>query len=292
MKKRYLRLFLIRMIFPTVYSVFLSGLSGVGNMLSACPVPPQEEKDGKAALEQKRDSSGSHTLKYCLEIGIENNYAVRISRNQEQVSRNNSTVANAGYLPVVDLSAGYNGTLDNTSSKLRSTEEIVKDRGVFGQSINAGVSLNWTLFDGFSISTNYKRLQELEKMGETNTRIAIEDFVAEFTAEYYNYIQQKIRLKNFLYAVSLSKERLRIVEERYNIGNFSRLDLQQARVDFNADSTRYMKQQELLHTSCIRLNRLMAEPDVNRRLDIPDSVINCWYSTSCGRERSGSMHPF
>lgn len=274
MKKRYLRLFLIRMIFPTVYSVFLSGLSGAGNMLSACPVPLQEEKDGKAALEQKRDSSGSYTLKYCLETGLENNYAVRISRNQEQVSRNNSTVANAGYLPVVDLSAGYSGTLDNTSSKLRSTEEIVKDRGVFGQSLNAGVSLNWTLFDGFSISTNYQRLQELEKMGETNTRIAIEDFVAEFTAEYYNYIQQKIRLKNFLYAVSLSKERLRIVEERYNIGNFSRLDLQQARVDFNADSTRYMKQQELLHTSCIRLNKLMAEPDVNRQLDIPDSVIN------------------
>ncbi len=71
-------------------------------------------------------------------------------------------------------------------------------------------------------------------------------------------MQQKIRLKNFRYAVSLSKERLRIVEERYHIGNFSRLDYQQAKVDFNADSAQYMKQQELLHTSRIQLNELMA----------------------------------
>ena len=70
----------------------------------------------------------------------------------------------------------------------------------------------------------------MEHQGETNTRITLEDFIAGLTAEYYNYVQQEIRLKNFLYAVSLSKERLRIVEERYHIGNFSRLDYQQAKV--------------------------------------------------------------
>jgi hypothetical protein len=70
--------------------------------------------------------------------------------------------------------------------------------------------LNWTIFDGFNISTTYKQLKELERQGATNTRIAIEDFIASLTAEYYNYIQQEIRLKNFRYAVSLSRERLRI----------------------------------------------------------------------------------
>ena len=102
------------------------------------------------------------------------------------------------------------------------------------------------------------KLKELETPGETNTRIAIEDLIANIAAEYYNYVQHTIRLKNFRYAVSLSKERLRIVEERYHIGNFSRLDYQQAKVDFNADSAQYMKQQELLHTSRIQLNELMA----------------------------------
>lgn len=70
------------------------------------------------------------------------------------------------------------------------------------------------------------------------------------------------------------KERLRIVEERYHIGNFSRLDYQQAKVDFNADSAQYMKQQELLHTSRIQLNELMANKDVDQPFIIQDSLIN------------------
>lgn len=98
--------------------------------------------------------------------------------------------------------------------------------------------------------------------------------VANIAAEYYNFVQQKIRLKNFRYAVSLSKERLRIVEERYHIGNFSRLDYQQAKVDFNADSAQYMKQQELLHTSRIELNELMANKDVDELFIIQDSLIS------------------
>lgn len=228
---------------------------GIGLGLQAQPVP-------------------TYTLKSCLEQGLLNNYALNIVRNEEKISQNNATLANAGYLPTLDLSAGYTGNLNNTETKLRATGEKTTENGVFDQTVNAGVNLNWTLFDGFSISTTYQQLKELERQGRTNTRIAIEDLIASITAEYYNLIQQKIRLKNFRYAVSLSKERLRIVEERYHIGNFSRLDYQQAKVDFNADSAQYMKQQELLHTSRIELNELMANENVDQPILIQDSIIN------------------
>lgn len=215
-----------------------------------------------------------YTLKSCLEQGLQNNYSLRITRNEEQVSKNNATWGNAGYLPTLDLSAGYKGTLDNTDTKVRATGETLSENGVFDQAVNAGINLNWTIFDGFNITANYQKLKELERQGETNTRIAVEDLIANIAAEYYNYVQQKIRLKNFRYAVSLSKERMRIVEERYHIGSFSRLDYQQAKVDFNADSAQYMKQQELLHTSRIQLNELMANEDMDQPIVIEDSLIN------------------
>ena len=176
------------------------------------------------------------------------------------------------------MTAGYTGNIDNTNSTQRNDGSVVKERNVFDQTLDAGVDLNWTIFDGFNISTTYKELKELERQGATNTRIAIEDFIASLTAEYYNYIQQEIRLKNFRYAVSLSKERLRIVEERYHIGNFSRLDYQQAKVDFNADSAQYMKQQELVHTSRINLNEMMANKDVDRPIKVKDSIIELKHS--------------
>lgn len=214
------------------------------------------------------------SLKSCLETGLDNNYSIRISRNQQQVTSNNATLANAGFLPTLDLSGSYRATVDDTETTLRATGEKNKDSGVFDQTLNAGLSLNWTIFEGFKIWTNHERLKELERQGETNTRITIEDFIANLTAEYYNYIQQKIRLKNLRYAVSLSKERLRIVEARYNIGNFSRLDLQQARVDFNADSSKYMKQQETLNSSRIVLNEMMANKNLNQEIRTIDSLIN------------------
>jgi Outer membrane protein len=219
-------------------------------------------------------AQNTYTLKSCLELGLENNYSIRISKNEEQISKNNATKANAGYLPTLDLSGRYSGSLDDTKSTLRTTNAIDKTNGVLDHLFNVGLSLNWTIFDGFNISTNYKRLKELESIGEVNTRITIEDFAADLIAEYYNYVQQKIRMSNFLYAVSLSRERLRIVEARYMIGNMSRLDLQQARVDFNADSSKYVKQHEMLNTSRIRLNELMANEDVDQNLIISDSIID------------------
>ena len=215
-----------------------------------------------------------YSLKSCIETGLEQNYLLRIVRNEEQMARNNATRGNAGMLPTVDLTAGYSGNVDNTKSIARADGTAEHNAGLYAGNVNVGVDLNWTIFDGFSIITEYQILKELEKQGETLTRIAIEDYIAQLSSEYYNYIQQEIRLKNFLYAVSLSKERLRIVEERYQIGNFSRLDLLQARVDFNADSAQYMKQQETLHSSRIRLNELMAIADMSNPIAVVDTVID------------------
>lgn len=39
-----------------------------------------------------------YTLKQCLEEGLANNYSIRITRNEEKISHNNATLANAGYL--------------------------------------------------------------------------------------------------------------------------------------------------------------------------------------------------
>ena len=213
------------------------------------------------------------TLRKCLEIGLEQNYDVRIVRNEERISDNDATAGNAGMLPEIGLSAGYSGTLDNDRTTTPRDGDAVSESGVYDQTASVGLAVNWTLFDGFRIRTNYKKLKEMQEMGTVRTRITIEDFVASLTAEYYNYVQQTLRLQNFRYAVALSRERLRITEARVSVGNFSRLDLLQARVDFNADSSKYMSQQELVSASRIRINELLANKDVNEMLCIRDSVI-------------------
>lgn len=89
-----------------------------------------------------------YTLKQCLEEGLQNNYSLRISRNEEQISKNNATLGNAGYLPTVDLTAGYNGSQSSSNSTQRSDGSVSKERNVFDHTLDAGVDLNWTIFDG------------------------------------------------------------------------------------------------------------------------------------------------
>ncbi len=204
---------------------------------------------------------GAQTLADFIATGLENNYNLKIARNEETISANNATAANAGYLPTMNASAGYSGTVDTGSGQL-------------GHGLQAGVNTEWTLFDGFKIQATYSKLQELKRQGATRTRLSIEDYVATLTAEYYNLIQQKIRMRNLNNAVKLSKERLRIVLERYSIGSASRLDLQQAQVDFNADSAQSLKQHELMATSRIRLYELMAVKDMQTPLVLNDSAID------------------
>jgi len=215
-----------------------------------------------------------YTLKSCIEMGLEKNYNLRIMRNIQKINAHNAGLGNAGYFPVIDLNSGYSGMWYNINEQfLFDNENVIPYNNSLNQAINTGIYLNWTIFDGLKIQTTYQRFKELQSIGELNTLLAIENFMVEISAEYYNYVQQLIQLKNQRYALKLSKERLRIVEERYNIGSMSNLELQQAKVDFNADSSRLIKQKEILFISKVRLNQLMGFEEVDSDIFLADTAI-------------------
>jgi outer membrane protein TolC len=220
-------------------------------------------------------AEGVINLKQLIEKGLEQNFQLRMVRNEQKITDNNATPGNAGYLPTVDLNSTFGGTENNTGQFPQDENSpVIRQSGVSNQNFSAGVNLNWTIFDGFNIQAKYSGLKELQQIGELKTRMNVEAFVSNLTAEYYNYIQQCIRLENLQSAVKLSKERLRIVEARYTIGNLSRLDLQQARVDFNTDSSKLIRQHEVLFSSKVRINQLVGEESVDQEIKIPDQEIN------------------
>lgn len=209
-----------------------------------------------------------------IRIGLENNYDLKISRNEQQISDNNVTLGNAGFLPSVGLNSGYNVRQSNSDQFPVDDTETLTTRNSVTQTLDVGLNLNWTIFEGFRVQTNYKRLQELKTVGELNTQLDVENFIADISAEYYNYVQQTLRMQNLRQAVNLSRERLRIVEARYQIGSLSRLDLQQARVDFNADSSQLIQQYEVIHSSRIRLNEMMGADNVEQQFVAADTTIS------------------
>ncbi|MEI8225767.1 MAG: TolC family protein [Bacteroidota bacterium] len=211
-------------------------------------------------------------LKECISIGLEKNFSILVARNSETISNNNYSIGNAGYLPTLDLSSRYSGTLNNTTQNLTAGGQTISN-GVYNTTANAGVTLGWTIFDGFNVQTTYKKLDQLKQLGALNTQLAVENLLAGIISGYYNYIEQVQMLNNMKYAVTLSKERLRIDEDRYLLGSNSKLQVLQSRVYLNADSSNLSKQFEVVRAAQIRLNELMAAEDLGNQFISKDTSI-------------------
>lgn len=213
------------------------------------------------------------SLQECITQGIEHNYQLQIQREYQAVSDRNATIGNAGYLPSLDMNAGYSGQYNSSDSEKEDGTTETRN-GELNQQYNAGLNLSWTIFDGLKMQASYAKLKELKSMGELRTRIQIDNTAASIAAGYYQLIRQKIKLRNLKAALDLSKERLRIVEERYHIGSSSRLELQQAKVDYNADNALYLKQTEVVYTARITLNELMGIANINQKTDVTNEEIH------------------
>lgn len=218
-------------------------------------------------------SQQSFDLKQCIKTGLEQNYQIRISKNEQKIADNNLTIGNAGFLPTISLNSTYSQRLNNVEQIPADGSANVKNNNVNNSAFDAGVNLNWTVFEGFRVQTNYSKLKQLQQIGELNMLLNVENFIAGISSEYFNYVHQNIQLNNLKSAVRLSKERLRIVEARYNIGSMSRLDLQQAKVDFNADSSKLIRQKEVVFSTRVKLNQLMALKNVEEQISVTDTAI-------------------
>ena len=166
------------------------------------------------------------TLKDCLETGIRESYQIRLVNISEEKSANNDSWLYAGGSPTLSATGSYSGSLSSNDATLASDGSTVSNRGVLDHTLNAQIRADWTVFDGFSIQATRSRLEELHNQGTIQTRVALEDYIASLTTEYYNLVRQTIHLKNLEYAAALSKERLRISSERYDMGGNSRLEMQ------------------------------------------------------------------
>jgi outer membrane protein, adhesin transport system len=211
-------------------------------------------------------------LKDCIQVGLEKNYSILVAKNNESIASNNYTLGNAGYLPTIDVTGRYNGTLNNTTQNPSDGSSNTSSSSNSTLS-NAAVSLGWTIFSGFSVKTNYKKLNELKQLGALNTQISVENLISDIIVGYSNYIQQMQVLANLKYAASLSKERLRIDEDRYLLGSSSKLQVLQSRVYLNTDSSNLANQLEAVRAAQINLNELMTVEDLASQFVSKDTSV-------------------
>jgi outer membrane protein TolC len=202
------------------------------------------------------------TLRRAIEIGLQNNFAIQIWENNASIAENNNTVGNAGFLPVVNLNGTQNTSITNTYQE--TFQGTVRDvTGAKNTTLNAGVQLTWTLFDGLSMFVNKDMLNTLEAMGETEARLTVENTVAQIILGYYGIIQQERLVLVLRDAAALSLQRKNIMEARMSLGAGSGQMLLQSTVDLNTDSINLIRAEANVQQTRAEFNRLLAlAPDI------------------------------
>ncbi len=208
------------------------------------------------------------TLQEAITIALKNNYDIKLVSNELAIAHNNVNLGNAGILPAVAGTFSTGGSRQNTVQTQASGTQRVTD-GAKSTNMSYGVGLDWTIFDGFKMFATYDKLRALEKQGEVNAKGAILTTIAQVVNAYYNLVKQQQLVIAADSAMDVSVLRLRIADNKLQLGKGSKLDVLAAQVDYNADTSNYLQQQNLGVSYMVRLNQLMV-----RELDIKFTVSN------------------
>jgi outer membrane protein len=206
--------------------------------------------------EQESTDTSVMPLSEIIDKALEQNPSVQIMRNRTWQADNNYTIQ--PFLPTVGGTARYNQSHSDTKRVFQNNEQEFPNTS--SENLNAGVSLSWTLFDGLGMFATYKRSALMLTVSEVETRRVVENLVVDLSHTYYRIVAQQHRVEAAMQLMDLSRERFRIITEQVNIGTASGMDLQQARLDLNADSSYLVRQKELLQNAYININQLINQP--------------------------------
>lgn len=208
------------------------------------------------------------TAEEALIIALENNFQIRIATNELEIDETAVSVGRAGMLPEIGAVATSNNSIQNTSQTRAGGERIDRDNAR-NNSMNYGVALDWTLFDGFSMFARYDQLKELKNLGEVELQQVILEKTREVLVTYYDLVQQQQQLNALDSTMVISEQRLELAQNRFRIGKASRLEVLNAQVDINTDRTNLLRQKELFLNTKTLLNRLLSR-DIKTEFQIAE----------------------
>lgn len=217
------------------------------------------------------------SVQEAIETALSNNYDIKLSKNELQITTENVSYGNAGMLPTVTGNFSQNNSIQNSKQTQNDGNVRALDNAK-NNNMTYGVSLGWTIFDGLGMFSRYESLKELEKLGNIQLKKAIVTMVSDVIRTYYSIVEQQNLLIAIDSSILISKERLRTAENRFSIGKASRLEVLNVQVDLNEDESARLRQFDIVTNLKTALNGLMARTltqdfDVVREVHIDPTMV-------------------
>ncbi|WP_372753107.1 TolC family protein [Labilibaculum sp.] len=192
------------------------------------------------------------SLSKAIEIGLENNYQLKIVRKSEEVSELNSSWGNAGRYPSIEFNLSNQNTKDYNEDADYSLRYIIPS-----------LDVSWTLFDGFAVQIRKDKYDDLAQLSKGNTVIAIENKIELIILAYYKVLLEKERLQVAEKIMSLSSDRYEKVKVGKELGSSVTFDVLQAQNAWLQDRSSFLIEKVDFNNSVRDLNFLLGVKESN-----------------------------
>lgn len=195
-------------------------------------------------------------LQDAIALALEKNYDVQLARVSRSVAQENNSTGNAGMLPAVTVEGGYNRTAPDLQQQL-ADGRVIDRASATSENFSAAGRVTWTLFDGMGMFIRKSRLESESREAELVLRLQMENSVQQVIAAYFavQLTEQRIRALQQLLRVDSIRVQLASVGLESGTGN--KLDLLQARLDFNNHRSQRLQEEAALRTAQEQLNLLL-----------------------------------
>jgi len=206
-----------------------------------------------------------------IKIALQNNFSINIAKNEAEIAGNNSTIGNADMLPSLDASGSYSKSINNTTQEYYDGRRVERNDAK-SSTLSAGISLNWTIFDGLKMFASLDRLKSLKEMGKLNFKSQVESNISDIIITYHDIVRLNEVVEVIHSNILISEERVKIAEDKMEVGSGSRFDLRQAQVDLNEDESSLLREELNLSQSKISLETLLGVK-VNYDFNVIDTIV-------------------
>ncbi|MDP2525038.1 TolC family protein [Maribacter dokdonensis] len=213
------------------------------------------------------------TIEDAVKITVKNNYQIITAANNLKIDSVSVSPGFAGMLPTLEASIEDNNSVQNLSQTRTDGSQVEQDNAK-NNSLDYGVTLDWTLFDGLSMFAAYDQLKQNRELGAEELKQVVLTKVGEVMITYYDLVQQQQQLAALDSTIFISEQRVELAKNRFSIGKASKLEVLNAQVDLNTDQTLMQRQKELYANTKIQLNEQLARDLTTDFKAVPEIFVD------------------
>lgn len=208
------------------------------------------------------------SLSDAIQLGLDNNYQIKIAEARTEIAANNDSWAIAGRVPTVNLTANSLNNyrnLSNPAGPLTASNTL-------NTGITPGIEASMILFDGYRIKITKEQLEKQTTLSQSNQQLVVQNSIQSIINAYYNALVQKEQLNVLDEVLTLSRDRVAYQEVRKEFGQSSTFDILQTQDAYLNDSTNYVLQTNTFEAAIRNLNLAMGVDDLGTSYLLTDTL--------------------